>query len=352
MNGIIEFLLPRCVLSALVAMLALAGERILRRRLPEALAGGVWGTVLLLPFLPALPQMLGRGWIEDGHRALQSAVTADTVPVPETVGWILVFGAIVAVSRMLWTASMSRGERRTRRRNGVQSEPAGEPVRAAFAWAQARLGSPRSTRIELTTTEGPAVVGWWRPVIRLPRDLAASWTEPQLRHVFLHECAHLTRRDPLRALAVDVLTALLWFHPAARVARRRLAELRELATDRQALRAARELSAEDYRRTLLELARPMARVSSAIAFGDAAILQRLRALEHRRENALAASRGLRATALLLMLLACTPITQKTWETIVAEQREAPGCLPLRYAVLGALAEAEASSLVPSQPDSR
>lgn len=352
MSGVLEFLLPRCALSAIVAVLAIVGEAICRRRMPEAIAGGVWGTVLLLPFLPSLPAISGRGWLDDGHRALQAALTPDGIPLRGGLEWAVTFGTAAAVLYVLLAHAMARTVRRRASASEGADEAPSALVLSAFHWACSRTKASRATRIEMTASEGPAVVGWRRPVIRLPRALAAGWSEEQLRHVFLHECAHIVRHDVLRGLVVDLAAALLWFHPAARLARRRLADLRELATDRCALRAAGDVTARDYRRTLLQLARPMAASSPSAAFGEAGILQRLRALENETAGRQRHSGWLRTAVAFVLLLACTPITQRSWASIVAEQRDAPGCLSLRYAVLGALAEAEAASVPDPRDDSR
>jgi hypothetical protein len=352
MSGVLEFLLPRCALSAIVAVLAILGEGICRRRMPEAMAGGVWGTVLLLPFLPSLPLVSDRGWLDVGHRALQAAITPDGIPLRGGVEWGITFGAASAVLYALFAHAMARPARRSASESEKSDEAPSSLVLSAFHWALAQTKASRAPRIKMTASEGPAVVGWLRPVIRLPSALATGWTEEQLRRVFLHECAHIVRHDVLRGLAVDLAAALLWFHPAARIARRRLADLRELATDRCALRVAGDVTARDYRRTLLQLARPMAASSPSAAFGEAGILQRLRALENQAAGRLRHSGWLRTAVALALLLACTPIAQPSWSSIVAEQRDVPGCLSLRYAVLGALAEAEASSVPDPRDDSR
>jgi hypothetical protein len=78
----------------------------------------------------------------------------------------------------------------------------------------------------------------------------------QLEHVLLHELAHLQRRDAWWSLACLAVQVAYWFHPIAWLACRRLAVLRECACD-EAVARLLGADASGYRRTLLELARPL-----------------------------------------------------------------------------------------------
>lgn len=60
----------------------------------------------------------------------------------------------------------------------------------------------------------PMAVGYLRPAILLPRKLADRLTPGEMRHVLLHESAHLRRRDDWAALAERVIRAVFCFQPA------------------------------------------------------------------------------------------------------------------------------------------
>ncbi|HEX6097102.1 MAG TPA: M56 family metallopeptidase [Thermoanaerobaculia bacterium] len=75
----------------------------------------------------------------------------------------------------------------------------------------------------------PTVIGIVRPVIVLPA--AYDFTPAELDAVLAHEQAHISRRDNLIALVVELVCAAFWFDPLHRVARRKLVELRERAVD-------------------------------------------------------------------------------------------------------------------------
>lgn len=82
----------------------------------------------------------------------------------------------------------------------------------------------------------PALFGCRRPRLLLSGMLLA---EPdrrgELRHIFLHELAHLKRRDILVAQLVSLVHVLQWFNPLVALACRRMRADRELACDALAL---------------------------------------------------------------------------------------------------------------------
>jgi beta-lactamase regulating signal transducer with metallopeptidase domain len=77
----------------------------------------------------------------------------------------------------------------------------------------------------------PGVVGWRRPVLLLPADLAAHLTPAQLDAVVEHEVCHVRRRDNLTAVLHMTVEALFWFHPFVWWIGGRLVAERERACD-------------------------------------------------------------------------------------------------------------------------
>ncbi|MEM6692212.1 MAG: M56 family metallopeptidase, partial [Planctomycetota bacterium] len=67
------------------------------------------------------------------------------------------------------------------------------------------LISPRGIR--------PMSFGFLRPTILLPIELIEQSQSRQVRHVLLHEQAHIDRADALGNLVVVALLPVLWFHP-------------------------------------------------------------------------------------------------------------------------------------------
>src|SRR5262249_45013232 len=72
----------------------------------------------------------------------------------------------------------------------------------------------------------PCLDGLRRPAILLPED-----AEPNLRETFVHELAHLGRRDGLWNLLRQLATAALWVQPLLWVLSRRIEETAEEVCD-------------------------------------------------------------------------------------------------------------------------
>jgi Zn-dependent protease with chaperone function len=100
--------------------------------------------------------------------------------------------------------------------------------------------------------DSPAVLGFTRPIIALPRSQAACLSDEQLQHVVLHELAHVRRRDDWWALAEHVIAAVTWMNPAIHLVRHQAEVAREMACDAWAVR--RALSPAAYARGLTEVA--------------------------------------------------------------------------------------------------
>lgn len=97
----------------------------------------------------------------------------------------------------------------------------------------------------------PSVIGLVEPAILLPRGLMASLELPALRHVLLHEEAHVRRRDPLALFLAALAHALLFWHPLAGMVRRRMETTAEDACDARVLN--RGVDGAGYARTLLSV---------------------------------------------------------------------------------------------------
>jgi beta-lactamase regulating signal transducer with metallopeptidase domain len=193
---------------------------------------------------------------------------------------------------------------------------------------------------------GPAVVGIFRPVVVLPATLASPESGVDLRHALLHELAHIRRRDPLRALVCQSIQILYWYHPLVWAARVRLSTLREIACDARVIRATG--AREEYRHTLLRLARPLAAARPAGTLGlfgrGSELLERLSILERplpRRSP----FRGLAAVALVAACIVGTLAIDAATSirVMVTDSEIDPGCLRRRLAVYARLAEEAAAA---------
>ena len=109
------------------------------------------------------------------------------------------------------------------------------------------------TLVETPAVSSPSLFGFVRPRLLLPVGLTASFSEEELRHVFLHELSHIKRRDILTGWLMTGLQILHWFNPLVWLAFHRMRVDRELACDALALSYAREEENKPYGRTIIKL---------------------------------------------------------------------------------------------------
>lgn len=107
--------------------------------------------------------------------------------------------------------------------------------------------------LESIEVSSPALHGLFRPRLLLPKGFTEKFSVAELRFVFLHELAHLKRRDLLMNWLVVVLQILHWFNPLVWFGFARWRAERELACDAMALEAAGEGQNKEYGRTILHL---------------------------------------------------------------------------------------------------
>ena len=104
------------------------------------------------------------------------------------------------------------------------------------------------TILRASDLHSPKAVGFFHPAIILPAWLLNYGTGDELKHVLLHELAHLRRRDDWTNLLQQVVKALFFFHPAIWWMEKELALSREQACDDAALEQTAD--AQDYARSL------------------------------------------------------------------------------------------------------
>jgi bla regulator protein BlaR1 len=101
----------------------------------------------------------------------------------------------------------------------------------------------------------PMVIGLFNPKILVPKALVAQLNEQQLRHVILHEQAHIERKDLLAVSLQEVISITFWWSPVMRPLNRQIHLARKLACDFKAAHKANEPL--KYAQTLLDCAKLM-----------------------------------------------------------------------------------------------
>jgi beta-lactamase regulating signal transducer with metallopeptidase domain len=149
---------------------------------------------------------------------------------------------------------------------------------ARFEGLAGRLGVGRGVRLlESAWVEVPSVVGWLRPVVLLPAELAAGMAPGQLELILAHELAHIRRHDFLANLVQTAIETCLFYHPAVWWVSRVIRAEREACCDDLVVAATGERLL--YARALAEVAqlRTSTRAARlALAASDGDLLGRIR----------------------------------------------------------------------------
>ncbi|HWW00595.1 MAG TPA: M56 family metallopeptidase [Candidatus Acidoferrum sp.] len=262
--------------SLLIGVLFLL-DSLLRRRLRPAIRYTLWLLLLVKLLLPpslALPTSLA-WWLRPsaapttttqsrflvvtygpptatGLSASPAAALLPPPPLPFPISaWAVLVSTGVSVA--LLGVMLVRWRQVSRMASEALSAPAS--LERLLGEASSRTEVCRRVRLKLTVHPmSPAVCGFFRPVILLPRSLAESLPASQLRAVLLHELIHLRRKDVWINAVQAMLLVAYWWHPLLWLANARIRRLREQAVDDAVMLALRDES-ETYAPTLLEVAK-------------------------------------------------------------------------------------------------
>jgi beta-lactamase regulating signal transducer with metallopeptidase domain len=139
-------------------------------------------------------------------------------------------------------------------------------------------------------TSGPLITGLLRPIILLPENAAADFSESETRMALAHEMAHLRRGDLLFSVIPTLARTLFFFHPLVWWASRESRLAMEEACDEAALRVT-GAGAADYGQLLLKFATSSGGRSAAVlgvSAGYRTLERRLKMLQqvsHRARSA-------------------------------------------------------------------
>ena len=230
---------------------------------------------LLLPlsaFLPVPSTPVALSVVTDAVSVVASTPAIASTEARPAVSWpallalVLAGGAAVRVARLLvaWHGLV----RASCQLPGAES-PLFDELRAPLG-VEARLVWHDGVSQPFTFGHRPAIVV-------MPADLASA-PQASLRGIFAHELTHVARRDWRWLLGEETVGALLWFHPAVRVALREVRQAREELVDRAtvAMTGARRT----YLETLVSLAgRPASSQTLSLSiFGARQLPRRIAAL--------------------------------------------------------------------------
>lgn len=213
----------------------------------------------------------------------------NTLGIHSVLSLLWLCGCIVLISITLWQAM---------RFNRIQQSatPASQQQYALLEHYKNTLRLTQKIPLLYSAqVSSPLTLGLFKPTIILPVDIEQQLSESQLRHVLLHELAHIQRRDILWNWLAFWVTLLHWFNPATWFAYKRMKGDMEMACDAHVLAHLANKDRTDYGLTLISVSQLP---TEPHGFSRSlSILENHRDLQHR----------------LIMIKDCTTMnTKKTW----------------------------------------
>ncbi|WP_321472597.1 ankyrin repeat domain-containing protein [uncultured Paludibaculum sp.] len=326
------------ILSAGLAGSALAWRS--RASVRHLILASTFGSLLALPFvvalappvvvrvasLPAHPTRINAGDTSASDVPLSPSASVRQLPVSgpipswvaPSLGTVLEATWLTGAAVLLALLALENWRLRRLRRSGL-------PAPSLDAHLKSQNGRPLlPSRVDLLLHEkvpAPLTCGTLRPAIFLPAD-ARTWKEADLRRALIHELEHVRRFDWATQLLARTACALLWFHPLAWMAWRRLSLEAERACDDAVVLHEEGV---DYAEQLVTLARQYAHGAAAPALGMAYrsdLSARVRAILDDRQSRGRAGLSAAVTALALsfvLLVSIAPL--RAVAQVAADDRE-------------------------------
>ena len=119
---------------------------------------------------------------------------------------------------------------------------------------QTIVGLIPSTRIK-----SPALFGFIRPRLILPKEMIEEANQEEMQYIFLHELAHLKRLDIYLGWLTSLLQILHWFNPLVWFAFYRMRADRELSCDALVLSRTENEESQEYGQAIVGLLRRFSR---------------------------------------------------------------------------------------------
>ena len=253
--------------ASFIIALLLVIRPVIKRHLPARWVYALWFIVvarLLLVEVPSLPAPASAP-LQSALTAVQS-VNGENASLPQAmrmtaapVAWAISWPEMLAVIWLLGVAALlvhlAIGTFRWSRR--LAAAPEIETPKTVRLLDECRLetGVRQNVRlVQFTGFASPSMTGLFRPAIILPEDFLERFSAEELRWVFLHELAHLKRRDLPVQLLCQVLQAIHWFNPLVWFAFACFRCDRELACDAHVLDRQAPRTSREYGHALIKVA--------------------------------------------------------------------------------------------------
>ena len=188
----------------------------------------------------------------------------------------------------------------------ARSSPLDGALAEELPWLTTTPGREIYLRLSYET-ETPIAIGFTRPVILLPTEMATAAGLTSIEPLIMHEYAHLARYDDWTNLLQRATERLFWFNPLVWILGRRIALEREVAADEAVV--ARTHDAKRYASTLWRMAQEM-RMPEHVVVAPGAMLTRKQIsvrIERLLDEHPAGQRYIGSAAFALVIIALTGV---------------------------------------------
>ncbi|HET9181546.1 MAG TPA: M56 family metallopeptidase [Candidatus Angelobacter sp.] len=217
-----ERLLSSLVEGSLLVMCVALAMRFVPRNSSRAKFAVWFSALVATALLPLLDLKLSSAQAVSTHGA------AITLPISAAM-WVFAGWALLACLGMLRVMTAIWQVRRLRRSSlELSSEQLGREL--AEIIDEFSKGRPVSVLVS-NRVQVPTALGFFKSAVVLPEWMLKEAGSEELKHVVLHELAHLQRHDDWTNLVQKIVKALLFFHPAVWWMDRELSMQREMACD-------------------------------------------------------------------------------------------------------------------------
>ena len=171
----------------------------------------------------------------------------------------------------------------------------------------------------------PLVLGFFRPVILLPAELAVQAQALETEHVLGHELAHVRRYDDWANLMQHLIRAVLFFHPAVWWIARELSLQREIACDDHVLQ--HHVERRSYALSLASVAsrikQPTPLLAPGVLNNHSQLQQRINMILNTRRNSSAGLAKARLTSIISAAALVAAVAVGTGPRFVLAQTPTP-----------------------------
>lgn len=182
-----------------------------------------------------------------GNEPATAAISSPRLTLPQTL--VLLWATVAIALAAVPLVNMIRYLR-----IAARAMPATGQAHALLQECIAQVALRRRVQLkESPEITSPTLFGWRSPTLLLPAGMAEKFDNSQLRHVFLHELAHVQRNDICTNWVATCAQVLHWFNPVVWVGLRLMRSDMEQACDARALERLPPEDHAGYGRTLIDV---------------------------------------------------------------------------------------------------